>query len=293
MITRRLLIGSALGALAVQRLWASSRIDLGGWSVQTLSDGELVLPVSNAVGDMAVLTDEMSELMQLDGGFYHNPLNITLAQRGDDLVLFDCGSGPDFVPTAGLLLDALTAAGFSPDDITHVIFTHAHPDHFWGILDDFDEPLFPNARLLMGRIERDFWTAPETLESLPEDRKSFAVGAARRIEALGDKLEVFEDGDEVIAGVTAMLTPGHTPGHISFDLGDIIVAGDVANSLLAFAMPDMHAALDQDPELAAKTRRSFLAGLAQSGLPVVCYHLPDGGIGKVEVKGDGFGFIGM
>ncbi|WP_254684965.1 hypothetical protein [Tateyamaria omphalii] len=29
-----------------------------------------------------------------------------------------------------------------PEDITHVVFTHVHPDHIRGLFNDFDEPLF-------------------------------------------------------------------------------------------------------------------------------------------------------
>jgi glyoxylase-like metal-dependent hydrolase (beta-lactamase superfamily II) len=54
-------------------------------------------------------------------------------------VLFDVGSGPNFMASAGKIAEALDAIGVAPDAVTHVLFTHAHPDHIWGVKDDFDE----------------------------------------------------------------------------------------------------------------------------------------------------------
>lgn len=112
-------------------------------------------------------------------------------------------------------MSALGAAGVSVDDIGHVIFSHAHPDHLWGALDGLDEPLFANASHHIGRIERDYWIKPETLQCLTDDRKSFANGASRRIRALADRLEAFDDAIEIFPGIISRLTPGHTPGHMS------------------------------------------------------------------------------
>ena len=62
------------------------------------------------------------------------------------------------------------------------------------MLDDFDELTFPEARYLMGAVERDYWADPKTLSTIGEARAIFAAGAQRRLEALGDRLESFEDG---------------------------------------------------------------------------------------------------
>ena len=88
------------------------------------------------------------------------------------------------MPTAGKVLDTLEAAGVSAEEITHVIFTHAHPDHIWGLLDDFDEPAFPEAAYLMGRDEWDYWWNPDTVNTIGEARAAFAVGAKRRLEPI-------------------------------------------------------------------------------------------------------------
>lgn len=284
---------AALGVVGT-RAWTVSELAFEDFTIQSVSDGKLVLPVGFLVPD-SIDRDEIAPLLAeagISGDSYEAPLNLALLRRGEYLILFDAGSGPDFMPTAGKLSEALDAIGIAPDQITHVVFTHAHPDHIWGVLDDFDEALFVNARHLINRVERDFWIDPATLGTIEPARQSFAAGAMRRIEALGDRLEVFEDGDQVAPGVTARMTPGHTPGHTSFDLdGQAFVTGDmVTNAHLGFRKPDLPSGSDQNPEIASKTRIKALNMLADSGIPIVGYHLPDGGIGKVVRDTDGFLF---
>ncbi|PHS04634.1 MAG: hypothetical protein COA78_16340, partial [Blastopirellula sp.] len=123
------------------------------------SDGHLVLPPEFVFGPMP--KDQLTPILARHGISPDDPirsvLNITLLRDGDNLILFDTGSGPSFQQTAGELAAALDAAGIAPEDITHVIFTHGHPDHLWGVLDDFDDPYFYEAQHMMGRVEWDYW----------------------------------------------------------------------------------------------------------------------------------------
>lgn len=303
--TRRRFLATAAAAGAAlapgtRRLWAATSLDLGGGSaLETLSDGNLVLPAAFVLGDLPA--DEAGAILAQAGlggaTEFTPPCNVTLFRDGTRTILFDAGAGPDFMESAGRLPEALGALGLAPEDVTHVLFTHAHPDHLWGILDEFDEPLFPSAKLVMGRLEHAYWTDPATVETIDPMRASFAAGAARRLAVLGDAVRLVEDGEEALPGITARLTPGHTPGHMAFAVsaegGQALVLGDaVGNHHLAFARPDWPAASDQDATTAAATRSALLSELAGSGLPIVGFHLPDGGIGRVERAGGGaFRFV--
>lgn len=290
---------AAAGALpfGARRVWAVTSLTAGELRIDSLSDGHLELPPETAFAaipeaERAALLDALSTDATAP---VHSPLNVTLMRQGDRVVLFDVGSGPDFVPTAGKLADALQAVGVAPEDVTDVIFTHGHPDHLWGLLDEFDEPLFPNAALRMGAAEFDYWTDPATASTIAETWQSFAAGAMRRLSPVADRVERFADGDEVVPGVRAVMTPGHTPGHMSFAVGTpdtgIFVTGDFVTSLIGFARPDLGTGTDSDPALAAETRKAMLAQLADEGWTILGYHLPGGGIGRVERDGDAFRFV--
>lgn len=303
-LTRRLvlsgsaaLIAAAALPLGARRAWAVTTAEFGDSRIDSLSDGQLELPAQMTL-DALPAADRDAMVAQFNlptSGIIVSPLNVTLLRQGDRVVLFDVGSGPDFVPTAGKLAEALAAVEVAPEDVTDVIFTHGHPDHLWGLLDEFDEPLFANARLQMGRTEHAFWTDPGTVETIGEERQSFAAGAARRLKALGERMEVFAHEGEVLPGIAAVRTPGHTPGHTSYAIGTpeagIFVTGDAVTSVLGFARPQIGSATDHDPPMAAATRAALLARLADDRWRILGYHLPDGGIGRVERDGDSYKFV--
>ena len=190
-LTRRLFVTSAaatgLATALPGRVWANATLQLGGIRIDTLSDGNLVLPGSFTYGEIPA--DELAPVLARHGKSADTvtpDCNVTLLRDGTNTVLFDAGSGPGFQPTAGKLADAMDALGVAPEDVTHVVFTHGHPDHLWGILDDFDDPVFAGARHMMGRIEFDYWRDPDTVNGIGESRASFAVGARRRLDQMAE-----------------------------------------------------------------------------------------------------------
>ena len=297
-ITRRRLMGglAALPVVGAGRARALATVEAGGARLDLLSDGHLVLPRAFVFGPVP---PEVTEEVAAEFGLGESLLpdcTLTLWRDGTNTVLFDAGSGPAFQPTAGRMLEDLATIGVDPGEVTHLVLTHGHPDHLWGAVDEFDEPLFPNAAHRIGRAERDYWTDPATLESIGAERQAFAVGAARRLEQIASLTEAFEDGDEVAPGVRARLTPGHTPGHMSFDLdlggAPLTVIGDaVANHHVALTHPAEETAQDQDPARAARTRVALLDELAESGARVVGFHFPHPGTGRIRREGDGFAFV--
>ena len=135
---------AAMGASALVGLprpsFAATELTLGNSRITTLSDGNLVLPMEFLLGNLPA-ADAAPVLAHygITGDTVEPPCNLTLFQDAERTVLFDAGSGSGFMPSAGKILEALDAIGVSADDITHVLFTHAHPDHLWGVLDDFDD----------------------------------------------------------------------------------------------------------------------------------------------------------
>ncbi|NKX46504.1 MBL fold metallo-hydrolase [Roseicyclus persicicus] len=300
-ITRRRILTTGTAALAAAtlpiRAWTQTTLRMGDTEITTLSDGTLSLPADFIFGPMP--QDELAALLPglgIDrGAALTPPCNLTLLRRGDVLALFDAGSGTAFQPTAGSLPDALAAAGIDPFDVTHVVFTHGHPDHLWGVLDDFDEPYFANAEHMMGGIEMDYWMDEATVSTIGAERAAFAVGAKRRLDVIAGDVTRFGDGDEVLPGVVAALTPGHTPGHMGFVIGSgadaVMVLGDaIGNDHVAFARPGWISGSDQDPEAAAATRLAMFDRITADAMAVIGFHLGQGGIGTVERLSEGYAF---
>ncbi|MEX0365984.1 MAG: MBL fold metallo-hydrolase [Ruegeria sp.] len=289
--------GLALAGTAATRAWSATETTLGAARITSLSDGHLTLPPEFIFGPMPQA--ELAPVLdahQIGNGPLTPDCNVTLLQDGERVVLFDTGSGPGFQDTAGKLTNALDQIGLAPEDITHVVFTHGHPDHLWGVLDDFEDPLFPAAEHMMGRIEWDYWLNPATVDDIGNARANMAVGAKRRLEALQDAITLFDDGQEILSGIAAHATHGHTPGHMSFEIRSgthsLMVVGDaIGNHHVAFARPDWPSGSDQDQPTAAATRTRLLDQLAADRMHLIGYHLPQGGLGHVERDGQGYRFL--
>jgi len=294
MLNRRkfglLTLAGVAGMTGVPRLSRAAAKD----ALSTLSDGHLELPASFLVPKPA--RSELATLGVDIGETLTPACNVTLLRSGDRLVLFDAGSGPNFMPTAGRLPASLDAAGIDPGEVTDVVFTHAHPDHIWGVVDDFDDPLFANATHHVASDEWDFWRSERALTELPEERHSFVAGARNRFDAIEDTVSLFKPGDEPVPGVEAMAAFGHTPGHMAFIVHGaepaMIVGDAISNEPISFLRPDLAWGADQDPDKGAETRMRLLDRAAGEGVKIVGFHLPNGGIGHVERKGAAYRFVG-
>lgn len=288
---------TASGALGLQAGSAHAQIVLGDIKIDVVSDGALTLPGSFIFEPMP--KEELLPILEKYGQSSEvltPPCNVTLMRQGARTILFDVGSGPDFSPNSGILLDSLGALEVAPEDVTNIVFTHAHPDHLWGLLDDFDDPLFPEASYMIGKAEWDYWMSPNTVDEIGEARASFAVGAQRRLEMIEDQMEFFADSDEIMSGVVARSTFGHTPGHMALEVRQgsesLMILGDcIGNDHIAFARPEWNSGSDQDQEKAAATRTALLDQLAHEKMRVIGYHLSGNGIGYVAKVSDHYVFV--
>jgi glyoxylase-like metal-dependent hydrolase (beta-lactamase superfamily II) len=301
-LTRRQLIqagaATAMSTALPQFTWAQTTLQADGRTLDTLSDGNLVLPKSFAFGETPP-DDAVAILAKygITGDTMTPDCNVTLLRTGDRTILFDAGAGQEFMPSAGKLIEALDATGVDIYDVTDVVFTHAHPDHLWGVRDDFGDLMFPDASYHIGRTEWAYWTDPDTANTIDDARVTFAVGAKSRLEMLADKITLFDGDQEILPGVLSRLTPGHTPGHMAFEVQmgreSVMLLGDsIANHHTAFEKPQWLSGSDQDPDTAVQTRLGLLDQLSAAQMQLIGFHLPGGGLGRAERFGDGYVFAG-
>lgn len=290
---------SLLVPSAIAKEATSHKFAFGTFEITVVSDGHLMLPARLAAPDApAAELKAALERAGITGDMSQPPANVTLIKAGSDTILIDTGAGPNFMPTTGRLLANLEAAGIAPDSITKVVFTHGHPDHLWGALDDFEEnPRFPNATHYFAADEWDFWASDNAERGLPPDRASFVPAARRNMKAIEQKVQRMKPGDDIVNGVRVVSTPGHTQGHVSIEIAGgsetMMVLGDaLTHRVISFEHPEWRPAADHVPELAVETRKKLLDRLATDKVRVLGFHLPFPGTGRVEKKGNAYVYVG-
>lgn len=281
----------------VQPSWY--RFNIGDFEATIISDGLLDLgsatdqfPNADPTEVKQIMDDEFLPVapMMLEQ-------NCLIVKSADRLMLFDSGMGSKqlFGDASGKLLANIQAAGFDPSAFTDIVLTHAHCDHCWGIMADDGTPNFPNAEIHLSQADFDFWTDEAKLKGegfVP----TFVEGARRNLLPRREHLHFIEDGKEVLPGVQAIATPGHTIGHMSFVItsGDksMLNVGDVVHHYaLLFKNPQWEFAFDSDPGLAAKTRVKLYEMAVSEQLPMLGYHFPFPGLGNIRRDGDAFRYV--
>jgi hydroxyacylglutathione hydrolase len=134
-------------------------------------------------------------------------VNVFLIKDGDNYIAIDAGNN------LNTILEELTKLGINPDQIKAVLLTHTDGDHVASL------PIFKNAKVYLSRSE----------EQLLNGKKSrflfFGNSIAAKEYSLIDDQQVFNIGNIKIKGI---LTPGHTPGSMCYQVNDkYLFTGDL------------------------------------------------------------------
>lgn len=275
------------------------RFTLGEARMTVVSDGHFTAPLSGVAvnADPEEVRAYLEAHFQLSENSVLNHTNHIVIELGDAKVLVDVGSGKRiYEDTTGNLLENMEAAGFAQEDITHVVLTHAHPDHVWGTRDDFDDIVFPDAEYIIGSFEHNYWMKPGLVDEVSEGEQQLVVGAVNSLTPIQEQLTMAENGHVVAPGITMIASPGHTLGHMSLHIESegeqlLALADSSRRAYLNFEHPEWVGSVDMDPEATVSTRKQLLDMAATDRMAVLGYHFPFPGVGNVVKEGAAYRFI--
>lgn len=295
--------GAALaqpGPAAVERTY---RFKVGGIEVTSILDGVRRVKLAASPTRSASL-EQFQAALAADGLARDETASVfhpLLVRTGGRLVLIDTGNGPRSLPAGtGLTAQRLGALGVDPKQVDTVIISHFHGDHIGGLVTAEGAQAFPNAEIKVPLDEWNYWLDDVNMNKAAEGSTlRNAHNNVRRVFGAipGKNLAKFTDGKEVAPGITAMATPGHTPGHTSFVIASgsdkLLVQADVTSGIASVFVrhPDWFGGGDMDGPMAVQTRRKLYDMLAVEKMPMSGYHLPFPAIGRIEGSGSGYSFI--
>jgi N-acyl homoserine lactone hydrolase len=157
------------------------------------------------------------------------PVTCYLVRTGDATILFDTGISPRAVPglvrndrlarfgDEDLLVHRLDSIGLEPKDVDLVVISHLHYDHAGGAA------IFDTSELVVQKDEYSYAHYPAAFFASFYYRKNFDLP--------GYRWRLLDGDTELVPGVTALRSDGHTPGHQSLlvelpETGPVILAGD-------------------------------------------------------------------
>jgi glyoxylase-like metal-dependent hydrolase (beta-lactamase superfamily II) len=260
------------------------RFSLGSVIAIVLSDGQSppgpLLPNWGANPELQEAFRRTLEENFLNPEATRNNFNPVLLDLGEARLLVDTGRG---VAAGGRLLAHLELAGYAPEDITHVFLTHGHPDHIGGLVDGEGRPAFPRAAYLMGEVDLDYWL------------KNPSPAVNRTLVPLKERIRAVKEGEEILPGVRAVASYGHTPGHMSLEVASqgqkLFVFGDAARHyLLSLRFSQAYLGFDMDKAEAVRTRARLFQRVAEERSLVTAYHFPWPALGRIRRQGEGYEF---
>jgi glyoxylase-like metal-dependent hydrolase (beta-lactamase superfamily II) len=313
-LTRRsALLGTAAAAAAAASLPAQAaapaagkqapgfyRYKVGDIEITVVTDGSNTFKFA----DNHVLNKSRDELNKaLEAAYFPKdlittPYNPIVVNTSGKLIVIDTGTGEAAYERSkgvtGQFQTNLKAAGIDRNAVDTVIISHFHGDHINGLITPDKKLAYPNAEILVPAGDWKFFMDDGEMSRATGDRmKSVFKGARDVFDAIGRKVTPYEAGKEIAPGITAVATPGHTPGHTSHIIASgndkIYVQADVTHvPWVNVRHPDWHVFYDQDPALAEATRRKVYDMLAAEKMRVQGFHYPFPSLAHVEKSGEGY-----
>jgi glyoxylase-like metal-dependent hydrolase (beta-lactamase superfamily II) len=221
-------------------------------------------------------------------------VNTFLVHSKGRTAIIDTGSGNYMQPSAGFVQRNLVAAGIDPKSIDTVLLTHMHPDHSAGLTDMTNgQLLFPNAELVMHENELPHWFDDGAMAKADErSAKLFFQAGREQVAPYKNRTRLFREG-EVFPGVTAVPSPGHTPGHTAYLIASgndqLMIWGDTVHvPEVQTAFPEAGMAFDTDLAAAAASRKRMFDRVSADGVLIAGMHLHFPAFSRLARRGDAY-----
>jgi glyoxylase-like metal-dependent hydrolase (beta-lactamase superfamily II) len=228
-----------------------------------------------------------------------NPYNPVVINTGGKLAIVDTGTSEAAYASSkgatGQLQANLIAAGIDAKAIDTVVISHYHGDHINGLLKADNSLAFPNAEILVPAVEHKYWMDDGEMSRAPKGRMENNFKNVRRVfnADVMKRVRTYEWDKDVLPGVKAVGTPGHSMGHTSYVVSSgaqkVFVQSDVTHVPFLFVRnPQWHAFYDQDAAMAEATRRKVYDMLVAERMMVQGFHFPFPSRAYVEKAGNGY-----
>ncbi|AWT57472.1 MBL fold metallo-hydrolase [Mycolicibacterium smegmatis] len=239
----------------------------------------------------AVPADAWTELVTAGGELLMSAGGL-LVEIAGSTVLIDAGVGrmtetPSFGGVdCGSLIDVLGALGVPPGDIDVVAFTHLHFDHAgWAFTDG--TKTFPNARYVVAADELAPYGTAER-----NDDPTAPWDAITRLAGGEHDVVTVQDGEQVVPGVHAVVTGGHTPGHTSYVVTSaagqrLVVFGDAFHTPAQLSHLHWLSSVDPDDGSVLRARLRLLTELDRPDTVGFAFHFGDQPFGRVVTDASG------
>jgi glyoxylase-like metal-dependent hydrolase (beta-lactamase superfamily II) len=190
---------------------------------------------------------------------------------------------PDYTPPPGVV-EQLVSIGIPPEDITHLVITHAHFDHYMGTTVERDGsyvPRFPNAPVFLGRADWDNRGTQKALRD-PHSLQSRTFAVLHRL----GLLELVEGDRDLSPEVRIIAAPGESPGHqvvrVHSQGQTLYCLGDLFHHPVEVEHPSWMAKWARAGANLASRHKLIPAALQEHAL-LVAAHMP---IGRLEGTAD-------
>ncbi|MCI0757121.1 MBL fold metallo-hydrolase [Teichococcus vastitatis] len=226
-------------------------------------------------------------------------LNTLLIETGGRRILLEAGAGQTMGPNGGRLFAHLATIGLAPVDIDAVVISHIHPDHVGNLRAVDGGRAFPRATIFAPRADWAFFVRGDpdlSYMPVPDDfRRRFATAIKRSVEPVASGVELYEAGAEIVPGLATLAASGHTPGMAAFLVhsgnDQLLLTTDLAYHPVVNVDRPWRPGPDRDPDAALAARRSLFDRAAADRIPVLGFHYPFPGIGRLRKTGTGYAWV--